>query len=538
MLRKAGRYLRHVQIANPNGRGYPMNAERGRLRRVLPGARPDQLPRAASASTRAPTTSTPTPPGRWPCCARRRPGWPASRWQEAWTTTTGPPRDPSAGPRVVLALLEPAVGGGCGVRRDSRRRRRRPTAPRRRRATRAPTSARGPPDAAPRGRPSRRPEAAATRAAESAERGRRPTRAAATGRGPGRAGPHEDDPARRPRAAWRCGSSSADRRSRPTRWCCSTASRSPPPGVSDAVLTAELPADRAMQPGFSPVVVQNGPAAAAAAQQRQLLPGGAARRLARGAGVPARQRRAGRHDQDRGLQPQRPVGAHHRRRRAHRPRPGRIGTVNGSNVVLESVELTLPARLAERPHHGDQRAGRLPGQGVQPGPQPGDAAGGAGHRQLRIRRGLDHRARRRQRPLHQLVPGGRGLRLGRPAPPARGSPSYQITFPTPQTVGRIALRGNREYTTGYDFLRARFEVLGAEGARALVGRLRAARAGPRPRHHAARPRSPTSPPCASPASATRARTPASASWRCSRPEVGAVEPVCFRSSPRRGERGG
>jgi hypothetical protein len=42
-------------------------------------------------------------------------------------------------------------------------------------------------------------------------------------------------------------------------------------------------------------------------------------------------------------------------------------------------------------------------------------------------------------------------------------PFYQIRFAMPETVGRIALRGNREYESGYDFLRVRFDLLTAEG---------------------------------------------------------------------------
>ncbi len=42
-------------------------------------------------------------------------------------------------------------------------------------------------------------------------------------------------------------------------------------------------------------------------------------------------------------------------------------------------------------------------------------------------------------------------------------PWYQITFADEQTVARIAFRGNREYASGYDFMRGRFEVLDSEG---------------------------------------------------------------------------
>jgi hypothetical protein len=42
-------------------------------------------------------------------------------------------------------------------------------------------------------------------------------------------------------------------------------------------------------------------------------------------------------------------------------------------------------------------------------------------------------------------------------------PWYQITFEDLQTVERIAMRGNREYASGYDFVRGTFALLGADG---------------------------------------------------------------------------
>lgn len=44
------------------------------------------------------------------------------------------------------------------------------------------------------------------------------------------------------------------------------------------------------------------------------------------------------------------------------------------------------------------------------------------------------------------------------------APFYQLTFPSPQTVGRIAMRGNREYQSGYDFVEGRFDILDVNGA--------------------------------------------------------------------------
>ena len=50
-------------------------------------------------------------------------------------------------------------------------------------------------------------------------------------------------------------------------------------------------------------------------------------------------------------------------------------------------------------------------------------------------------------------------------PPACAiQPFYQLTFPSPQTVGRIAMRGNREYATNYDFVEGRFDILDVNGA--------------------------------------------------------------------------
>jgi hypothetical protein len=42
-------------------------------------------------------------------------------------------------------------------------------------------------------------------------------------------------------------------------------------------------------------------------------------------------------------------------------------------------------------------------------------------------------------------------------------PWLRVNFPTAQTISRIAVRGNREYAEGYDFIRARIDVLGASG---------------------------------------------------------------------------
>lgn len=50
------------------------------------------------------------------------------------------------------------------------------------------------------------------------------------------------------------------------------------------------------------------------------------------------------------------------------------------------------------------------------------------------------------------------------SPSCTSQPWFRVTFASPQTVRRIAMRGNREYAAGYDFLRGRFEIAGAEDA--------------------------------------------------------------------------
>jgi len=42
-------------------------------------------------------------------------------------------------------------------------------------------------------------------------------------------------------------------------------------------------------------------------------------------------------------------------------------------------------------------------------------------------------------------------------------PFYAITLADDQTIGRIAMRGNREYASGYDFVRGKFLLLDASG---------------------------------------------------------------------------
>jgi len=46
-------------------------------------------------------------------------------------------------------------------------------------------------------------------------------------------------------------------------------------------------------------------------------------------------------------------------------------------------------------------------------------------------------------------------------PSCTSIPWYRVSFATPQVVSRVAMRGNREYASGYDFIRGKFEIMGA-----------------------------------------------------------------------------
>ncbi len=231
--------------------------------------------------------------------------------------------------------------------------------------------------------------------------------------------------------------------------------------VSAMSLTAELPADRASQPGFSPVVVQNGAATAAARSNASYF------LVVPPAGWPE----VLEYQPDHGVAGDtiRVVGFNLSDQsvriadRAGQVAPaGRIGMVNGSNVVLETVEFSLPAVWQSGPITVTNALGGFRGRVFNLGRNlatlPGVVTSASSEygEGWTIARGADNDL------YTSWFPAAGDCISAGPATCSR-VPFYQITFPSPQTVGRIALRGNREYTAGYDFLRARFEVLGAEG---------------------------------------------------------------------------
>lgn len=147
----------------------------------------------------------------------------------------------------------------------------------------------------------------------------------------------------------------------------------------------------------------------------------------------------------------------------HRAPGGVIGTIPTSTSVLESVELTIPpdwqsgsvgiavaaGRFRAKAFTVGKNLALLPGVKVTASSEYGG--------EWTTARGADN-----DLDTSWFTKAGDCVSAG--AEKCKTAPWFLIGFPAPQTVARIALRGNREYTTGYDFLRARFEVLGEGGA--------------------------------------------------------------------------
>jgi hypothetical protein len=231
--------------------------------------------------------------------------------------------------------------------------------------------------------------------------------------------------------------------------------------TSETALQADLPAERTMQPGFAGVQVQNGAAATAERSNVSYFlvspPQGWPEvvEYQPDHGVPGDTIKiVGFNLSDRILKIADGAG--------HMAPPGRIGTVAGSNVILESVEFVLPAVWQSGPMTITNASGAFRGKTFNLGRNlallPGVKLSASSEygEGWTIARGADNDLFTSWFPLS-----GHCVSAG----PATCTqvPFYLITFPGPQTVGRIALRGNREYTSGYDFLRARFDLLDAAG---------------------------------------------------------------------------
>ncbi len=142
---------------------------------------------------------------------------------------------------------------------------------------------------------------------------------------------------------------------------------------------------------------------------------------------------------------------------------GTLGTISWPTVgVVETVEITLPANFATGPITVKNDKGLYRGKIFNVG------------QNLSRLPGTLLSARTQYNTSNWSIASGGDNQLSTSYFSAIGDcatqagcttvPFYQVTFSSPQPVGRIALRGNREYMSGYDFIRVRFEVVGAGDA--------------------------------------------------------------------------
>jgi hypothetical protein len=146
----------------------------------------------------------------------------------------------------------------------------------------------------------------------------------------------------------------------------------------------------------------------------------------------------------------------------HTVAAGAIGTLNAANVVLETVELTVPPGWKSGQLTVTGAGGSFLAKAFTVGRNltqlPGVVATASSDygEPWTTPRGSDN-------DLFTSWFTASGNCVTSAAVACTAVPWYTVTFPSAQVVGRIAVRGSREYSAGYDFLRARLEVLGAGG---------------------------------------------------------------------------
>ena len=142
---------------------------------------------------------------------------------------------------------------------------------------------------------------------------------------------------------------------------------------------------------------------------------------------------------------------------------GAVGTLPRTNVILETVEFTVPAGFQTGPLTISNSLGMFRGKvfnvgrNLALGPTVQRTASSEYGGEWTITRGADN-------DLATSWFAAQGNCATAPPPMCMMPPWYMVTFPAPETVNRISMRGNREYANGYDFLRGKFEILGAGGA--------------------------------------------------------------------------
>lgn len=139
--------------------------------------------------------------------------------------------------------------------------------------------------------------------------------------------------------------------------------------------------------------------------------------------------------------------------------PGATGTIAWWNGTLETVAIVLPQEWHTGPITVAHDKGSYRGKIFNVGKNLATLAGAVGKGSTDYSaswpssKGFDN-------DLSTSWFSRIGDCAGAPAPTCTTVPWYRLNFPSPQTIARIAKRGNREYESGYDFIRGKFEVLG------------------------------------------------------------------------------
>jgi hypothetical protein len=140
--------------------------------------------------------------------------------------------------------------------------------------------------------------------------------------------------------------------------------------------------------------------------------------------------------------------------------PGAIGTISWPTAGLaDTVQITLPADMATGPITVENELGEYAGKIFHVGLNLTRAAGTV------ITSGTEYNTTNwgRASIADNLLSTSYFTAIGDCATLASCTtvPWVQITFAEEQAVARIAMRGNREYASGYDFIRGRFSLLDA-----------------------------------------------------------------------------
>jgi hypothetical protein len=136
------------------------------------------------------------------------------------------------------------------------------------------------------------------------------------------------------------------------------------------------------------------------------------------------------------------------------------GVTRWLGQTLDAIELVVPAGWQSGPLTVSNGKGAFRGRVFNLGRNLAPAAVGSASSEYgngwTIARAIDN-----DLSTSWFASAGDCLSLGPPA--CRSAPWFLVSFPLPQTVSRVAIRANREYLTGYNFLRGTIQILTASG---------------------------------------------------------------------------